>query len=594
MPTSSRVFTCFYLNCRRSPASQLEASAVPCKRDHVPDDGVLVEASSRSDFGRRRESAVQEHRCALVKWQVNGEVVANAFSDTAVVASAQELHICFAPASADVELRKKGLGGNATRFTQTRQPPLLGEDLSFAEFASTGSPSQCIVKEISRPIGGNHVSSVACGFNHVLLATSSGRAFSLGANSSGQLGTGGFSSSQILQAVKFDAKVSVRSVHAGGDFSVAVCATGNLCEGGSEEGKELVFPGSRFVGDALFTWGSNDFGQLGRRRSEADETRSPTPSPIEFEPSSDAEPSQQGVGHSGDAVRSGKGLVCTYTAVACGAHHTVALTAQGQVVAFGLNIHGQLGLGTLSPWELPSLMPLSGENAPRRRFVQVACSPWKTALVTEEGEAYTVGVSPTYSPPPPIPWSRAPKAGGSGRQDYDDSDAQSDPLQSAHAYQGGNGSRNPSHVRPTSQDASDEHQPRGTCCSPCSQDGDAEPFLEGPLLSRLSFLPGKVKNISLGPTLSCAVIEDAHENESLFCWKSEEQHSENQPTFIHLSSKRSCGDCTSTAEHVVVREEIGMGQSGVVNPAKLQRRKGNCRSPWFCHAGSEGVFVWSY
>ena len=73
--------------------------------------------------------------------------------------------------------------------------------------------------------------------------------------------------------------------------------------------------------------------------------------------------------------------------VACGSHHSIALTASGFVFAFGRNNSGQLGLGDTDNKVLPnSVKYLEGRNV-----CYVSCGKEFTAVLTTNGKLFTSG-----------------------------------------------------------------------------------------------------------------------------------------------------------------------------------------------------------
>ena len=71
--------------------------------------------------------------------------------------------------------------------------------------------------------------------------------------------------------------------------------------------------------------------------------------------------------------------------VACGAAHSLALCADGSVLAWGANTYGQLGLGSVAPQRLPTRVP-----APTG-VRQVAAGAQHSLFLTEAGHAYACG-----------------------------------------------------------------------------------------------------------------------------------------------------------------------------------------------------------
>lgn len=71
--------------------------------------------------------------------------------------------------------------------------------------------------------------------------------------------------------------------------------------------------------------------------------------------------------------------------IACGLHHTVALTQNGDVFTFGSNQYGQLGTGDLLPYSGPVQVKLNSV------IIQVAAGSNHTVLLSSRGVVYTFG-----------------------------------------------------------------------------------------------------------------------------------------------------------------------------------------------------------
>ncbi|OEH73698.1 rcc1 repeat-containing protein [Cyclospora cayetanensis] len=257
------------------------------------------------------------------------------------------------------------------------------------------------------------VSSVACGLNHILVATRVGIPWALGSNSLGQLGDGTFQDQKQFTRVKIDAeRFDVVSIHAGCNFSLAVCiyrcggyrsssqeGSGRR-SGGAQTPQQRDHPpqkkqrvsgaaGERdFIGEhgsadkkdvdeaggpVVFAWGSNEFGELGLGADGMGISCLNIPKPIA---------SLQG------------GF---YTAVACGSNYSVFVTKNGKALSFGLNTHGQLGHGTHSPREdSPSLVRVSTP------LCAVSCTDTRAVALSKRGRVITWGLQLTYAAPPPV------------------------------------------------------------------------------------------------------------------------------------------------------------------------------------------------
>ena len=72
--------------------------------------------------------------------------------------------------------------------------------------------------------------------------------------------------------------------------------------------------------------------------------------------------------------------------VAAGGAHTVCVTEDGSVFAFGANMNGQLGLGDTENRLVPTL--LRGELA-SKSVVQVAAGGDRTVFMTSDGKVFT-------------------------------------------------------------------------------------------------------------------------------------------------------------------------------------------------------------
>jgi alpha-tubulin suppressor-like RCC1 family protein len=74
-------------------------------------------------------------------------------------------------------------------------------------------------------------------------------------------------------------------------------------------------------------------------------------------------------------------------AIAAGASHSLALTASGSVYAWGVGTSGQLGQGSTTSLSVPTLVPgLSG-------IVGIAAGEWHSLAVTSTGQVYAWGAN---------------------------------------------------------------------------------------------------------------------------------------------------------------------------------------------------------
>jgi len=159
------------------------------------------------------------------------------------------------------------------------------------------------------------ITAIAAGGSHTVALESSigSTVWAWGSNEFGQLGDEIISGSSIPVQVKGAGSVdftSVSSVAAGNFHSVA-----------------LKFDENNVP--AVWTWGSNEFGQLG------DGTNINKRNPVQVRGSA------------------GVGFLTGVSAIAAGYNHTVAVKSDGTVWAWGRNYHGQLGDGSQVDRNIP-------------------------------------------------------------------------------------------------------------------------------------------------------------------------------------------------------------------------------------------------
>ncbi|XP_051180903.2 ultraviolet-B receptor UVR8 [Lolium perenne] len=173
---------------------------------------------------------------------------------------------------------------------------------------------------------------------------------------------------------------------------------------------------------SLFTWGANEFGQLGDGTEEsAKEPKKVNALETEFVKSVScgahctaaiAEPRENdatisksrlwvwGQNQGSDYPRLFWGAFAPNTVirqVSCGAVHVVALSDDGLLQAWGYNEHGQLGRGCTSEG-LQGARVLNAyarflDEAPELvKIVRVSCGEYHAAAISENGEVYTWGL----------------------------------------------------------------------------------------------------------------------------------------------------------------------------------------------------------
>jgi alpha-tubulin suppressor-like RCC1 family protein len=168
---------------------------------------------------------------------------------------------------------------------------------------------------------------------------SDGKAYGWGLNQFGQLGDGTTTDSSVPVRVHAPVGVTFTQIAAGTYSVVAVGSDGNA-----------------------YSWGDNSYGGLG------DGTTTASLTPVRV--------------HAPSGV--------TFTQVAAGTFHTIAIGSDGNTYTWGNNIYGQLGTGTTanSPVPVRVLTPRGVT------FTQVAAGAYHSAAVASDGNTYTWGNNP--------------------------------------------------------------------------------------------------------------------------------------------------------------------------------------------------------
>ncbi len=166
--------------------------------------------------------------------------------------------------------------------------------------------------------------AVAAGEYHSLALGSSGQVYAWGDNASGQLGCGNTNRQRTPVSVQLPAGIRARAIAAGGRHSLALCSDGKI-----------------------YIWGDNI----------------PTPKSIRM-------PSNAAI-----------------TAIAAGQNHSLALDCEGRVYAWGANTWGQLGLGdnNTSPQATPALVSLP------TKAIAIAAGTAHSLALSSDGTLYAWG-----------------------------------------------------------------------------------------------------------------------------------------------------------------------------------------------------------
>lgn len=180
------------------------------------------------------------------------------------------------------------------------------------------------------------VVQIAVGFEHSMALTGDGKVFTWGNGVEGQLGNGSGDCVSIPQEI--EGLPEIRYIAAGVDTSAAISRNGEV-----------------------FMWGSNEHGQIG------------TGSGTMIEPL----PREIRGALVGQRIRS----------IHLGGMHTLAIADDYAVYGWGSNTAGKLGLNDAQEYHRPELVP----SLSSKRIVNMDCSLYHTACVSEMGVAFTLG-----------------------------------------------------------------------------------------------------------------------------------------------------------------------------------------------------------
>ena len=215
----------------------------------------------------------------------------------------------------------------------------------------------------------NGVMQASCGYTHTLLLTADQQVFSVGDAENGILGHGNLNSVFFPKAIMALKGVKVRHVECGGFHSMALTAEGGLYSWGEAQGGQLGFNLDTVI-RKMRDWGLN-----------SSDLYIHTPMRLY-----------------------GKLASKKVVQVACGEAHTLALTHEGEVFAWGQNSNGQLGLGFNSEAYIPGKGDeLSTRYEPKHvrllsqtTVKKIAASGVYSLFLTSDNLVYACGANDYY------------------------------------------------------------------------------------------------------------------------------------------------------------------------------------------------------
>jgi alpha-tubulin suppressor-like RCC1 family protein len=208
-------------------------------------------------------------------------------------------------------------------------------DNSYGELGDGTTTSSKVPVKVGLPTGVVPVAAAA-GSGDSLLLTSTGAVYAWGLNTYGELGDGTVVNRTTPQLVGLPTGTVATGISAGLGHSAALTSTG-----------------------AVYTWGLNNVGQLGVGTT----TVNPNPAPVTLP---------------GGATAAG---------VSAGYAHTLVVTIDGKVLAWGSNIAGELGNGTTTNAKSPVAVAIPADTT----VTAVSGGYLDSAAVTSTGAVLTWG-----------------------------------------------------------------------------------------------------------------------------------------------------------------------------------------------------------
>lgn len=180
---------------------------------------------------------------------------------------------------------------------------------------------------------------VSCGAKHMMAVTSGFKIYSWGNGGNGRLGHGTNIGSASPLPIERLFNVNIMSVSCGESHSGAIAILGEV-----------------------YTWGAGTYGRLGH--------------------------GQEGDLLLPDVVSSLKGK--RIYMLACGFRHNLALSSQGEVFAWGSGNYGVTGMMDLKEVQ-NMLVPIQIKHLQGKRITQIGVGPWHSVAITSGGEVYAWG-----------------------------------------------------------------------------------------------------------------------------------------------------------------------------------------------------------
>ncbi|MEW6684312.1 MAG: hypothetical protein AB1451_15555 [Nitrospirota bacterium] len=356
----------------RNEAGQL-GDGTPDQRDvptriGIDTDWIAIDAGAAHSVGVRRNAGSSAAEGTLWGWGDNGS---GQLGDAAIAAPVRE------PTQIGTDTNwAKVFAGESHTFALKTEPTAVGVDQTLwgwghnmhGELAlgQSGAAQISAPTELGTAISRTWLMADS-GFHHSVMLTADGHLWTTGANLFGQIGDGTSASKAT----------PVRAGGASTGWQGAKLAAGEVHNAAIKiVGQTADQPPISY--GTLWTWGNNERGQLG------DGTLADRDLPIQI------------------------GADATWRQVAVGSLHTVAIKTDGTLWAWGDNSMGQLGVGSQTEWSAtPTEVPKPSASDP---WVGVATGAFHTLAITRNGNLWAWGANgngqlgiPSPAPAPPYP-----------------------------------------------------------------------------------------------------------------------------------------------------------------------------------------------
>jgi alpha-tubulin suppressor-like RCC1 family protein len=259
----------------------------------------------------------------------------------------------FATEPADASVYNSGSTPSSSRISAGNHAIFLGSDGKIYSWGKNDNGQLGIgnTENTSSPVAVSTASfpaftysAIAAGSHHSLALSSNGKLYSWGKNDNGQLGIGNTdakSAPVAISTASFPANSTFSAIAGGSGHSLALSSNGKL-----------------------YSWGKNAYGRLGIGNTDAKSA------PVAISTASFPANS-------------------TFSAIAAGGAHSLAISSKGDLYSWGRGGQGQLGTGNNDDTSSP--VAVSTESFSGSTFSAIAAGGFHSIALTSDGKLYTWG-----------------------------------------------------------------------------------------------------------------------------------------------------------------------------------------------------------